>query len=86
MKKVTMNLTDIDIENAERIESLFNARSKAQAVSTALSLASKLLELICENKNNKLLIEKNDGSVHQIQILIPGINNNVRTANLSNSN
>lgn len=81
MKKVTMNLTDVDVENAQNIEHLFNARSKAQAVSTALSLANQLLELI--SKDNKLLIEKKDGSIEQIQIIIPGMERARRTS-LSN--
>ena len=72
MKKVTMNLTETDIENAERLEHMFDARSKAQAVSTALSLAAQFLSLIID-EDSKLFIEKKDGTVQPIQLVLPGI-------------
>jgi hypothetical protein len=70
MEKVTMNLTEADIKNAQFVEEAIHARSKAQAIGTSLSLAAELLKLLA-NGQNKLLIEKKDGTVRQI--IIPGV-------------
>ena len=44
IKKVTMNLTARDIENTEVVAVATHARSKAQAVSTALSLTRFVID------------------------------------------
>lgn len=65
MKKVSMNLTDIDISNALKIKEKFASRSNAQAVSTALALTSQLLTLLSQ-KNSKIYVETEDGEIQQI--------------------
>jgi hypothetical protein len=70
MEKVTMNLTEADIKNAQFVEEIVHARSKAQAIGTSLALAAELLKLLA-NGRSKLLVEKEDGTVSQI--IIPGV-------------
>jgi len=59
--KVTMLLTDKDVENAERLHRLTNSRTRAQAVSIALSLSS----FIAEQRRNgaQLQLRHPDGTV-----------------------
>ena len=62
--KVTMLLTDKDVENAERLHRLTNSRTRAQAVSIALSLSS----FIAEQRRNgaQLQLRHPDGTVERI--------------------
>jgi len=64
LKKVTMQLTDRDIENTEHLRNMTHSRSNAAAVSTALSLATLLGESI--QKGGKILIEDRDGKLREV--------------------
>ena len=44
--RVFMTLTSVDVANAKTIQRRFGLDSKAQAVSTAVSIALSLLELL----------------------------------------
>ena len=60
MIKVTMNLTEKDVSNTDDIYHWISARSKAQAVSTALSLTRFVLNAL-RTPGTKLLLETPDG-------------------------
>ncbi len=64
--KVTMNLTSRDVRNTETIQEVMHTRSKAQAVSTALSVTTALAENM--KPGSELLIRQKDGSVEKIII------------------
>jgi hypothetical protein len=66
MPKVTMTLTDQDIENAEKIFASTNARSKADAVSIGLALCSFIFDTI--RKGAQLEVRNRDGTVDRIVI------------------
>jgi hypothetical protein len=62
--KVTMLLTDRDVENANTIHTTTQSRTKAQAVSIALSLARYLIEQ--RQKGAQLQLKYPDGTVERI--------------------
>ncbi|MBC6445295.1 MAG: hypothetical protein GDA50_07715 [Alphaproteobacteria bacterium GM202ARS2] len=55
MIKVTMNMTDADAENIEHLHKAFDSRSKAQAVSIALSLTRFIADQMLEPDTQILL-------------------------------
>ncbi len=65
--KVTMNLTEKDVENTERLTAILDHRSKASTVSTALSLARFVTDNII--KGNEIMIKKKDGTKEVIHIM-----------------
>ena len=69
LTKVTMNLTQRDIENAEILQRRLDSRSKASAVSSALVIAEGITERV--ELGEQVLIRKKDGSIEQV--LIPGV-------------
>ena len=69
--KVTMNLTKADVKNAEMIEKLTHARSRAHAVSTALSAISYIVKELARNPETQILIRSPDGKVERL--VIPGL-------------
>ena len=68
LQRVAMNLTPRDIRNTEKLRRALDARSNAQAISTALALAASVSDLISEG--NELLLKNKDGSIQRV--LIPG--------------
>ena len=66
LTKVTMNLTDRDIENTDILLWRLNARSKASAVSSALAIAEGITKSI--ERGEQVLIRKKDGSLEQVFI------------------
>ncbi|MFT8784745.1 hypothetical protein [Gluconobacter oxydans] len=64
--KVTMNLTQRDVRNTEEISDMMHSRSKAQVVSTALSVTKLIAEKM--SAGNEVLIRKKDGSLERIII------------------
>jgi hypothetical protein len=59
-----MLLTDKDVENTEKLHRLTNSRTKAQAVSIALSLSSFLAE---QRRNGaQIQLRHPDGTVERI--------------------
>lgn len=68
-KKVTMNLTDGDIENADVIYDSTQARSKAQAVSTALSLTRVIIDKMKQQPGTEVVLRNPDGT--QLRLVMP---------------
>lgn len=62
--KVTMLLTEQDVENTNRITQWIRARTKAQAVSVALSLARFIIEQ--RMKGAQILLKQPDGTTERI--------------------
>ena len=67
--KLTMNLTERDIKNADILQQRLDSRSKASAVSSALVIAEGITERV--ELGEQVLIRKKDGSIEQV--LIPGV-------------
>ena len=63
-KKVTMQLTAADVRNTDDLQKVLHARSKAAAVSTALSVTSYLTKVM--NNGGSVLIRDEDGSVREM--------------------
>ena len=66
MIKVTMNLTERDIKNTESIASATDSRSKAQAVSTALSLTSFVIETMRDHPGTQIILRTPDGTTERL--------------------
>lgn len=67
--KVTMNLTDRDVRNTEKLTERLHTRSKAEAVSAALTIISSLSDMLEGNK--ELIIRDKKGNLEKI--MIPGL-------------
>lgn len=67
LNKVSMNLTQRDIENALFLLEALNERSQASVVSKSLSLTKDIVELL--SQNSKLLVEDNEGNIQEIKIV-----------------
>lgn len=66
LKKVTMNLTDWDIANAEILAARLRSRNKASTVSTALAITEGITRKI--EDGGELIIRKKDGSMETVVI------------------
>lgn len=66
LKKVTMNLTEQDIKNTEEICKRLHSRSKAQAVSSALSITEGLTREV--QNGSEVMLRRPDGSVRTMII------------------
>ena len=64
MPKVTMNLTDRDVQNTEFIRELAHARSNASAVSIALSLSRFIAGQLQEG--SELLLRNRNGEIERV--------------------
>ncbi len=64
--KVTMNLTERDVENTEKLTTLLHSRSKAATVSTALSVTATIADII--EKGGSVMIRNKDGSMDRLII------------------
>ncbi len=71
--KITMNITPREQNNAEYIKRLTNARTKADAVSTALSLTRFVIEKLASGDTELLIRNKSDRSLEKI--LMPELEN-----------
>ena len=69
LKKVTMNLTQSDINNTEILVRRLNARNKASAVSSALAIAEGFTRKIEEG--DELIVRRRNGGSEMV--IIPGI-------------
>jgi len=80
--KVTMNLTPQDVGNIETIHRIAGTRSKAHAVSTALSLCKFIFEALLSKPGTQLLLRGPDGKIERI--VMPELVNNYasRTENV----
>lgn len=69
LKRVTMNLTQRDTENAQSIKDRLNTRSRAGAVSASLALTEGLTHRI--ESGDELLIRRKNGDLERV--MIPGL-------------
>lgn len=65
--KVTMNLTERDVKNTEKLTTRLHSRSKAATVSTALSVTAALADIIADG--GTLMVRNRDGSMEGITII-----------------
>lgn len=75
MRKVTMELTERDVENTQFLRDTLQARSNAQVVSIALSLAKFIVSALRE-PDTQLLIRNPDGTLDRV--LMPELENITR--------
>ncbi len=73
LTKVTMNLTQRDVRNTEKLAERLHTRSKAEAVSAALSITSSLSDLLEGDK--ELIIRNKKGEIEKV--IIPGLTEKV---------
>ena len=66
LKKVTMNLTQRDLDNAEALTERLHSRTKASTVSAALAITEGITRRIVDG--NELMIRKKDGSLETVVI------------------
>lgn len=71
LNRVTMNLTDRDVKNTEKVSKLLHTRTKADAVSAALGITSSLGEMV--KNGGELLVRNKKGEMQKV--LIPGLEN-----------
>lgn len=69
LHRVTMNLTQRDVKNTTKVRTALHTRSNAQAVSSALSLAASVTELLQDG--GELLVRDKDGQMQRV--IIPGL-------------
>lgn len=67
--KVTMNLTDRDVENTEKLRKRLHTSNNAEAVSAALSITSSLSELLQGERQLVLITKKGEME----KVIIPGL-------------
>jgi hypothetical protein len=72
MPKVTMSLTDVDAENAEFIRRETHARSKAHALSIALTLTRFAIDLL-KKSGSELAVRNSDGNFDRV--VMPDLQN-----------
>jgi hypothetical protein len=65
MRKVTMNLTDRDVENAKFLREMLETRSEAQVVSIALSL-TKFIVSALRQPGTQILLREPNGNLARI--------------------
>jgi hypothetical protein len=75
--KVTMNLTEQDVQNVDYLYEALRSRSKAQAISVALSLTRFVVEAM-EVPGTQILLRQADGTVERI--IMPELQNLVSKA------
>ncbi len=64
--KVTMNLTERDVQNTDQLTGVLHSRSKAATVSTALSVTATIAEILA--KGGDLMVRNSDGSMERLLI------------------
>jgi hypothetical protein len=65
--RVTLNLTDQDLANVERIVSLPGVRNRTHAMSVALALTAYLASVV--QRGGELLTRKKDGTVEKVVLM-----------------
>lgn len=64
--KVTMNLTQKDVDNTEQLTKQLNSRSKAATVSAALSLTATIMD--AKKKGADIMVRNPDGTMERLVI------------------
>jgi len=62
--KVTMNLTKRDVDNTQKVKKSLNARTNASAVSGALAVTAKLINLT--QAGDEILIRNKKGELERL--------------------
>jgi hypothetical protein len=70
-KKISMNLTLKDIENAEALKDRLNERNQASVVSKSMSIVRSLADIFDDHSSSRLFLEKKGGE--RVEIIIPGL-------------
>lgn len=65
-KRVTVSMTERDVENTNRVRELLHTRTNSGAVSDALSLTATLAGIVKEG--NELLIRNKKGEIERLVI------------------
>ena len=66
LKKVTMSLSEWDVENTEKLVQRLHSRNKATAVSSALAITEGLTRRI--EQGDDLMLRKKDGTLEKVMI------------------
>lgn len=66
LKKVSMNLTERDIANTEKLKERLHARSNADTVSSALAITSSLSDHL--ERGEQLFVRTKDGKIERLVI------------------
>ena len=66
LKKVTMSLSEWDVQNTMTLVERLHSRNKAAAVSSALAITEGLTRKI--EQGEELMLRKKDGTVEKIMI------------------
>lgn len=69
LTKVSMNLTERDIRNTEKLRHALHTRSNAEAVSVALGVTASLTDLL--RNHSELVLRSQNGQCEKL--VIPGI-------------
>ena len=64
IQKVTMGLTEKDVENVQFLLDELNTRTKAGAVSASLNLAKALVD--AKKHGSKIIIKNDDGTLQEL--------------------
>ncbi len=67
--KVTMNLTERDVQNTEKLTASLHSRSKAATISMALSVTATIADIIAEG--GTMMVRNPDGFMERL--IITGI-------------
>jgi hypothetical protein len=70
LKKISMNLTDKDISNTDKLKENLKARTKADTVSAALSIATTISEHVKDG--DEFFMRSKDGK--EQRVIITGMN------------
>ena len=66
LTKVTMNLTEVDVINAENLTKQLESRSKASTISTSLSVTAIIVNAI--EKGSEIVIRNRDKTIERLHI------------------
>ena len=66
LKKVTMSLSERDLEKAKALVERLHSRNRAAAVSTALAIAEELTRWMAQG--DELMLKRKDGTLDKVWI------------------
>lgn len=69
LKKISMNLTERDINNTESVRNMLHVRTNADAVSAALGITKSLGDMV--KNGHEVLIRNKKGELQKL--FIPGL-------------
>jgi hypothetical protein len=66
LHRVTMNMTQRDVEKTDKLRAKFHSRSNAQAVSSALALADSVTDML--ETGGELFLKDKNGELQRVVI------------------